>query len=190
MSKDILSERKQALEDAFFKKAEKDQVDKYREKLRVQETLEELREISGMESDEVLGHLIEVGITAETMAAIALVPLVHVAWSDGVLDKKERKAILEAASSKGISSDAPAHDLLIEWLDDKPGSDLFDAWAEYVGALRAHLEQEQVEELRDQIVGFAREVARAAGGLLGFGSVSESETKALEEIAAAFPADE
>lgn len=188
MSKDVFAERKQALEDAFFKKAEKEQVEKYRDKLRKQETIEELREISGMESDEVLRHLVDAGITGETIAAIALVPLVHVAWSDGDLDKKEREAIIQAAEHKGIKADTPAWELLGHWLEDKPGKELFAAWSLYIGGLEAHLEGDQVTELRDQIVEFARDVARSAGGFLGFGSVSESETKALDEIAAAFPA--
>jgi hypothetical protein len=187
MTKDILAERKQALEDAFFQKAEKEQVEKYRDKLGKQKTLDELREISGMESEKVLNHLVDVGITGETMAAIALVPLVHIAWSDGDLEKKERKAISAAAEHKGIKSETPARELLDQWLEKKPGRELFAAWAEYIGALDAHLEADQLAELRDQIVEFAREVARSAGGFLGFGSVSESETRALEEIAAAFP---
>lgn len=187
MSKDILAERKQALEEAFFKKAEKEQVKKYREKLGKQQTLEELREISGMESEKVLNHLVDVGITGETMAAIALVPLVHVAWSDGEVDKREREAIVAAAEHKGIKADTPARELLNHWLEDKPVKELFSVWSEYIGALDAHLDSEQIAELRDQIVSFAREVARSAGGFLGFGSVSESETRALDEIAAAFP---
>jgi hypothetical protein len=187
MSKDILAERKQALEEAFFQKAEKEQVDKYRDKLGKQKTLDELREISGMESEAVLEKLVDAGITGDTMAAIALVPLVHVAWSDGELDKKERAAILQAADHKGIKTDSPAHGLLDKWLDKKPSRELFAAWQSYIGGLGTHLDAKQIAELRDQIVEFAREVARSAGGFLGFGAVSESETRALEQIAAAFP---
>ncbi len=186
MTKDILSERKQALEEAFFKKAEKEQVAKYREKLSKQQTIEELREISGMDNEKVLSHLVDAGITGETMAAIALVPLVHVAWSDGAIETKEREAILQAAEHKGINADSPARDLLDKWLEQNPGDELFGAWCDYVGNLDQHLDAGQLAELRDQIVEFAREIARAAGGFLGFGSVSDSETRALEEIAAAF----
>lgn len=187
MTKDILSKRKEALEEAFFKKAEQEQVAKYRDKLSKQKTIEELREISGMENETVLGHLVDAGITGDTMAAIALVPLVHVAWSDGALEPRERDAILHAAEHKGIGADAPARELLEKWLEDKPADDLFDAWRDYVGGLEKHLDAEQLAELREQIVAFAREVARAAGGFLGIGSVSDSETRAIDEIAAAFP---
>lgn len=187
MTKDILSERKQALEEAFFKKTEQEQVARYREKLGKQKTIEALREISGMENEEVLAHLVDAGITGDTMAAIALVPLVHVAWSDGEVEPKERDAILAAAEHKGIEADAPAHKLLETWLDENPGDALFSAWRDYVGGLEAHLDADQVADLRDQIVEFAREVARSAGGFLGIGAISESEKQALDEIAAAFP---
>lgn len=187
MSKDILSERKQALEEAFFKKAEQDQVARYREKLGKQKSIDELREVSGMDNDEVLARLVDAGVTGETMAAIALVPLVHVAWSDGELDAKERSAILKAAEHKGIAPGDPARALLETWLETNPGGELFETWSSYIAGLDEHLDGPQIAELRDQIVEFAREVAKSAGGFLGFGSVSDSETRALDEIQAAFP---
>jgi len=127
-------------------------------------------------------------MSGQTVAALSLVPLLRVAWADGKLDEKERDAILQAAQSKGIEPGSASHALLDGWLVRKPDASLHDAWAAYVAALSSSLTQEQREHLRDQLVGFARRVAEAAGGFLGVGKVSAAEEKALAAIEAAFEA--
>jgi hypothetical protein len=187
MSQDFLGDRKQALEEAFFKKAEKAQVDAYREKLARKAQRDQLRELSGMDDEGVLDALIELGVSAETMAALALVPLVHVAWADGVVQAAERKAILQAAGEKGIEEGSPAAALLAGWLEDEPGSDLFKAWREYIGALEPVLDAEHLATLKAEITAKAEEIARKAGGFLGIAAISEEEEEALGEIERAFP---
>lgn len=187
MTHDFLGKRRKALEEAFFKKAEKQQLEAYRHKLAAAEQKDELREISGMENDHVLEALVELGVTGETMAALALVPLVHVGWADGILQVAERKAILRAAHEKGIDEGSAAAELLDHWLEDEPRAELFDAWCEYIGALEPLLDAEHLDILKSEITSKAREIARKAGGLLGIVSISDSEEKALAEIEAAFP---
>lgn len=187
MTHDFLGDRRKALEEAFFKKAEKQQLEAYREKLAAAEQREELRQISGMENDHVLDALVALGVTGETMAALALVPLVHVGWADGILQASERKAILRAAHEKGIEEGTPAAELLDHWLDEEPRPALFDTWCEYIGALEPLLDAEHLDILKNEITSKAREIARKAGGILGIVSISDSEEKALDEIEAAFP---
>jgi biopolymer transport protein ExbB len=55
------------------------------------------------------------------------------------------------------------------------------------GQLASQLNEEQNRLLKNQIVGFAKMVAAAAGGILGFGKVSGDEEKVLNQIEAAFP---
>ena len=70
--------------------------------------------------------------------------------------------------------------------DNAAGPELFDAWEAYIKALAAQLNDEQNRLLKNQILGFAKMVASAAGGILGFGKVSGSEEKVLHRIEAAF----
>ncbi len=180
---DALKERGKSLEEAFFKQEESKQLEGHRKKLQIKE----LAEASGLDNGEALAPLVELGVTPDTMAAIALVPLIHVAWADGNMDDSEREAILSAADEKGLTTDSPAHKLLDSWLDQKPGKDLFVAWKDYIGALRDVVDDKVLLDLKDSINAFARDVAKSAGGFLGIKSVSGAEETALADVNAAFP---
>jgi hypothetical protein len=139
-----------------------------------------------MSDDAVLDKLVELGLRANTIAALSLVPLLHVAWADGEIQDNERTAILQGAHGKGLEQGSDGYELLQTWLRTKPSEDLFAAWEAYIKALASQLNDEQNRLLKNQIVGFAKMVATSAGGLLGFGKVSGSEEKALTRIEAAF----
>ena len=180
---DSLKERGRSLEEAFFKKEESKQLEGHRKKLQVNE----LAEASGLDNTKALAPLVDLGVTADTIAAIALVPLIHVAWADGEMQENERKAILEAADEKGIKNDSPAHQLLDSWLDERPKATLFAAWSEYIGALKDEVDDKALAELKESIASFARDVAKSAGGFLGIKAVSGDEERALDEVEKAFP---
>jgi hypothetical protein len=181
-----LEERGRALENQFFDKENKAKIAAMKDKLEAQKTREELRKASGMSDDAVLDKLVELGLRANTIAALSLVPLIAVAWADGEIQENERTAILQGAHGKGLEEGTDGYELLQTWLKAKPSDDLFGAWESYIKALAGQLNEEQNRLLKNQIVGFAKMVATAAGGLLGFHKVSGSEEKVLGRIEAAF----
>ena len=182
----VLGDRRAALEDAFFKKEEEKKLAAYRDKLNRATQRDQLMRASGMTDEAVLDHLIDLGVTGETAVALALVPLIHVALADGKLDDQEEKAILEAARAKGVETGSPTHEMLASWLGNPDASRLFEAWKSYIGALAAQLSPDELSQLEVQVCDFADAVARAAGGFLGVGKVSQAEQKALAEIHAVF----
>ncbi|HEU0036105.1 MAG TPA: hypothetical protein VFQ53_36080 [Kofleriaceae bacterium] len=186
MSENTLEERGRALENQFFDKENKQKLAAMKEKLDTQRTREELRKASGMSDDAVLERLVALGLKANTIAALSLVPLIAVAWADGSIQENERTAILQGAHGKGLEQGTDGYELLQTWLAKKPTEELFTAWESYIKALAVQLNDEQNRLLKNQIVGFAKMVAAAAGGILGFGKVSGSEEKVLERIEAAF----
>jgi hypothetical protein len=183
---DGLDDRRKALEDEFFYKEDQKKISQMRGKLDAQQGREELKKVSGMSDDAVLDRLVALGLRANTVAALSLVPLIAVAWADGTIQDNEREAILQGAHGKGLEKGTPGYDLLVSWLDKRPDDGLFHAWEGYIGALAAQLTDEQVRLLKNQIVGFAKLVAGAAGGILGLAKVSASEEKVLQKIEAAF----
>jgi hypothetical protein len=183
---DFLDERRKALEDEFFHKENQKKIDGLREDLATAASRDELREASGLEDEAVLDQLSELGLTGKTVAALSLVPLIWVAWADGVIQDNERVAILNAATGKGLDQGTAGHTLLDSWLTTQPDERLFAAWEAYIRALIAQLNGEQTRILRTQIVNFARVIAESAGGFLGIGRVAPSEEKVLARVAAAF----
>jgi len=149
-------------------------------------TKDELRKVSGMTDEAVLDQLVALGLTGKTIAALSLVPLIWVAWADGVIQDNERVAILQGAHGKGLEEGSAGYQLLEGWLAKRPDETLFSAWEAYIKTLTAQLNDEQNRLLKTQIVNFARVVAESAGGFLGIGRVSGSEEKVLTRIGAAF----
>jgi hypothetical protein len=181
-----LEERGRALENQFYDKENKEKLAAMKAKLDAQQSREDLRKASGMTDDQVLDKLVELGLRSNTIAALSLVPLIEVAWADGEIQDNERTAILQGAHGKGLEQGTDGYELLQTWLRNKPAPALFDAWQSYIKALASQLNDEQNKLLKNQIVGFAKMVAAAAGGFLGIGKVSSSEEKALGRIERAF----
>ncbi|HLL23682.1 MAG TPA: hypothetical protein VK427_16200 [Kofleriaceae bacterium] len=186
MSDNTLEERGRALENQFFDKENQQKLAAMKAKLEGQQSREELRKASGMTDDAVLDRLAALGLRANTIAALSLVPLIFVAWADGSIQDSERNAILQGAHGKGLEQGSDGYELLTTWLAKKPSDELFDAWESYIKALAAQLNDEQNRLLKNQIVGFAKMVATSAGGILGFGKVSGTEEKAIARIEGAF----
>jgi hypothetical protein len=186
VSEVTLEERGRALENQFYEKENQQKLAAMKGKLEAQRSKDELRKASGMTDDAVLDRLVALGLRANTIAALSLIPLIQVAWADGSIQDSERTAILQGAHGKGLEVGTDGYDLLETWLERQPASELFTAWEAYIKALASQLNDEQNRLLKNQIVGFAKMVAAAAGGILGFGKVSSTEEQVLHRIEAAF----
>jgi len=146
-----------------------------------------LAEATGIDDEELLGRVAGLGIRAETLAAFTLSPLLEVAWADGVMDAKERDAILRGAVSTGIEEGSLSHRLLEIWTEERPPPDLFQLWNEFARALSQQLDPDDRTAFRDALAARAKDVALAAGGFLNLGSnISRSEAAALDKIKSAF----
>jgi hypothetical protein len=178
---DPLDERSRALEAAFFPSHASD----YRDAIRLREqeiaAVGALREASGISEERILRRLAALGIRAETLAALTMIPIVEVAWADGLMD-----AILVGAESVGIEPGSPSHGLLRIWTEDRPAPDLLAAWREFISALGLELEPGERSRLAEKLVGRARAVAEAAGGILGVDPVSPEEARVLAGLERAF----
>ncbi len=184
---DALTDRRKELEEAFFAKQNQELVAKL--KAEKQKTLDKegLQELTGIKNDEILEKLIALKMNRETISALSLFPLIQVAWADGAVDSKEQEAVLAAAAASGVLKGSSAHTLLEGWLKLKPPAALESAWANYVKALVEGMTAEDKALLKNELLGKARSVAEASGGILGMGSkISKSETDALKKLEVAF----
>ena len=102
-SPEILRDRGRSLEDEFFRREDQRLLAKLSDLKTAAATREALATASGITTPEVLDRLLALGIKAETVAALSIVPLVEVAWADGSLDARERRAILDRARDSGVA---------------------------------------------------------------------------------------
>lgn len=187
MADEFLGDRKKALEESFFAKENTRLLERIRSESESKSAKEGLKEISGIADDAVLDKLVSLKIQPDTWAAISVVPLVEVAWADGKVEEKERRAVLSAAEANGVFPGSPSYAMLESWLARRPDPRLMEAWGEYIVDLCANFGEREKAAVKEKVVGRAREVAQATGGFLGFGpKISPEEAAVLEELAKAF----
>lgn len=184
-----LQKRRASLEEAFYLEEDRKLVEKYRELQKMEETRRNLSEVSGIRNEAVLKKLVELNVRAETLASLAIVPLVEVAWADGEVDGKEKDAVLKAAGKIGFKKGQVDYALIEQWLSHKPKVELLVAWENFVRGLCEALPPAERAGLQTELLSHARDVAAATGGFLGLGSkVSDEEEKILKRLATAFTA--
>jgi uncharacterized tellurite resistance protein B-like protein len=182
MSHDFLADRRKALEEAFFAKQDAKLVARLRVERERSLAIAALRGASSIEDPELLAKLVDLGIDARSWTALALVPLVEVAWADGRIEPKERNAIVAMAREHGVVAGSPGDELLETFLAQRPEPSVFASWGSYVTELAAHLDADERAAMRARLVERARKVARAAGGLLGIAPISEAEKRVIAAL--------
>ncbi|MEM9412434.1 MAG: hypothetical protein AAGA30_15070 [Planctomycetota bacterium] len=181
-----LFDRGKALENQFFGDQDQMLLEKLREEIAAKQSQEALSAASGISDPAVLDNLIAHEVTAETLTSLSLIPLVAVAWADANMDTKEKEAILQAAEKAGIQKESASYELLQKWLEHRPSHDLLASWKDYISVLTSTLDPAAVSQLKQTVIGRAKEVAESAGGFLGLGSVSDVETKVLSDLESSF----
>jgi hypothetical protein len=152
--------------------------------LDVRRSREDIAALLVLSDLELCDRLVRIGITGSTAAAMALVPVVEVAWADSKVQQGERESILGDGKSDYGFSQPESRALLDYWLKTRPAPHMMTAWVHFVRALGHMMTPGDHDELRDSIVHLCRGVAEAAGGM--FGKVAGSEEKVLLHIHNAF----
>ena len=182
-----LALEKSKLEDAFFSKQDAKLIEQLKALEKMKLDKEALRNVSGIESDEVLDGLIAVGMRPETMVSLEQVPLIEIAWADGSIDEKEREAMLEAAVDAGFEKGSVNYTVIEGWMKRRPPKQLLEAWTEYARALCENLTDEEKRCFREKVINRAVRIAAASGGYLGLGNkISKAEQQVIDALNAVF----
>jgi tellurite resistance protein len=181
---DRLNNAARTLEDAFFAKENARLLQQLRERSRQQERRAAMREVVRVDDEELIDHLIELGLEPETVLALQLVPLAAIAWADGQIEPREREAVLKAAAAQGVTPTSVGGQMLDSWLGKRPSAELVDAWKRHMRTLWPSLSSKEREEIRTSAIDRARSVAEAAGGFLGLTTrISSQEKAVLDDLA-------
>jgi hypothetical protein len=130
--------------------------------------------------DEALGEQIhELGFNGDSARVFDLLPLIHVSWADGKLQRPERALILGLLERRGIARSSDAFVLVESLLEERPSPQFTQVSLDLLKALLARRGQAPTS-----LVELCLEVADASGGVLGLGNrVSVEERAALQYIA-------
>ena len=174
------------LEDAFFFEQDRTLINRQTDLHKMAESKESLGTVSGITNDAILERLVNLNIRPETLAALALLPLIEVVWADGEVDDTERVMVLAHATSQGIVLGSSEYGVLERWLAHRPEASLLSAWQHYVHGLCECLSRSDRDTLKEELMLNARKAAEASGGFLGMGKISSMEEQVLAKLESSF----
>jgi hypothetical protein len=183
---DMFEARERAFEAAYFHKRDAELLAKIRSGLAEMEDKNKLAHVSGILDEKVLLDLLHAGVTGESLLAMRFVPMVAVAWADPAIDPAERAEVLKAAENEHIVAGSPAHQLLCNWLEHRPDEAVIVAWKKYIHELAHIMPPESLEQLRSRTESLCQRVAKATGGILGIGSISQAEQETIDDFMASW----
>ena len=183
---DSFAERGRALEEEYFRKKDRELVEKMRRAAAADQARGELGRQTGLADPAMLAELQELGFTADTVAVLPLVPVLEMAWAEGGITAAERQLLVTLARNRGIAESSPADRLLTEWMATRPAPAVFTKAGRLISALLASESSMIGSGLTvDQLVAYCEQIASASGGLLGLPirAISMEEKNLLTRIA-------
>jgi hypothetical protein len=180
--KDIFAERGRSLEEDYFRKKDRELIDRMRKAAAADQARSEMGQKVGISDPALLAELEGLGFTPDTVVLLPLVPLLQVAWAEGGISTAERAIIVQLARSRGIADGSAADRKLGEWIAVNPGEQVF---AQATRLIRAMLDVPGHGDVTaDDIVKQAEAIAAASGGILGINRISAEERQLLTSLAA------
>jgi len=180
---DGLHDRGRALEEEYFRRKDRELIEKLRQKAASEETQRALGESTGVNDPEILHELQALGFTPDTVALLPLMPVLQVAWAEGGVTPVERHLLEKLATARGITPGSSADAQLMDWLANKPSDDVFHGAARLIRALLGAGSTVVADVTVDGLVEQCEQVAAASGGIFGLGRVSVEERQLLASIA-------
>lgn len=145
----------------------------------------ELGENLGTDDEALIARIRALGIEGEAARMLHLLPLVSIAWSDGSVSDAERRTIMRVVRAQGAEPGSDAANYIASLLETRPSETLIDEVAKIMADLL------KAKGLRpDSLMELCDDVAKASGGLLGFGDkMSAAERAEIERIGSSLSAE-
>ena len=129
----------------------------------------------------------------EKLAALALAPLVEVAWADGVVTPAERQGVLDAAKAIGIDQSSDfCRSTLRRWLHEPPPTEALQEWRRLLAPTLARSAGRTARKSHKRLLEEARKIAKmdelpfeAGGSLDARAGITDEEQRVLDALARA-----
>src|ERR1700752_1689964 len=105
---EFLDDRRRASEDDYFRKKDRELIEKMRAAAAADRTKSELSAKTGLSDPALLGELGALGFPPDTIGVLPLVPVVQMAWAEGGITAAERALLVKLARERGIVEGSPA----------------------------------------------------------------------------------
>jgi hypothetical protein len=184
MPDDAFTKRGRSLEDDYFRKKDRELIEKIRVAAAAEQARKDLGRQAGLDDPELVQELLDLGFTPETVGLLPLVPIIQMAWAEGGITKAERELLLRLARSRGIEAGSAADRQLTAWLTDQPSEAVFTRARRLIRAMLDSGSAQSDALNAGDLVKYCEDIASASGGILGIGRISAEERALLSSIAA------
>lgn len=165
---DAFADRGRALEEDYFRKKDRELIEKMRRAAAAESAQAEMKRTTGLTDPLLLQELYELGFTPDTVSLLPLVPVIEVAWAEGGITPAERDLIVKFAHSRGIDETSPAGSRLSEWMSNRPAASVFERAGRLIAAMLDSGSEEARRGLTAQdLVAYCEKIAGASGGIFG-----------------------
>jgi hypothetical protein len=181
--KDMLRERGRSMEEDYFRKKDRELIERMRQAGAAEREHAELAKTSGLADPALLQELKDLGFTPPTVALLPLVPVLRIAWAEGGITSAERDLLIRLARSRGIAEGSEADRQLAEWMARRPDDGVFNRANRLIRAMLDARVPETSDLSADDLVQYCEQIAAASGGVFGVGRISGEEKQLLSSIA-------
>jgi hypothetical protein len=183
--KDKFAEREHWLEEEYFGRKNQELIQKLRERRARETDRQKMAEMMGVDDQEVLEALQDLGYTSETIPLLHIVPLVEVAWTEGGVADREREKIFKIAEARGVQPGGVAYEMLSHWMENRPSERFFENSLRAIRVVLDLLPEEQRRASRRDLIAYCNQIASAvSSGIFGPGRILEEERALISHIAA------
>jgi hypothetical protein len=183
---DSLAERGRAIEEEYFRRKDRELVEKMRQANAAEAARSELSRATGLQDPALVKELQDLGFTPDTVVLLPVVPVLEMAWAENEITSAERHLIVKFARSRGVAEDSVADKQLTQWMTERPDGTVFKGAGRLIAAMLSSGSSQLGGALTTgDLVAYCEEIAAASGGLLGtrLGSMSAEEKALLARIA-------
>jgi hypothetical protein len=183
---ELFGERGRALEEEYFRKKDKELVEKLQRAAATEQRRRDLSVKTGVSDPELLAELEALGFSPDTVALLPVVPGIAIAWASDGVTPEERRLVTRFARSRGIEEGSVGDRQLTDWLANRPSPEVFTRARRLVRAMLSAAGQEQTRGAltADDLVAYCETIAAASGGFLGINRISADERELLTALAA------
>lgn len=183
MSDDAFERRRRSFEAEYFSRKNSELVSKLKQVFERKVDKESIRKATGITNERLLDNLVALHVSGDLLAAFSLFPLVELAWADGAVDDREIRALMGALENVGVVAGSPSYQRFEFAIRTGPNPETRKIWKLYAEELKKTLSPKELAEYRDDLLGNARSIAAASGGVLNVAfTVSPNEKRVLQEI--------
>ena len=175
MDNDSLAERGRALEEDFFRKKDRELI----ERVAATQTSPTSQAPAPLADARALQELHDLGFTVETVALLPLMPALQTAWAEGGVNAADRQLLLSVARARGIANGSAALQQLTVWSGRRPDDAVFSHANRLIRAL---LDVGTPGTAQSADVVTAAEQIAAAGSILGLAPLSAEEKTLVAQL--------